>query len=224
MEIEETIFQKTKIDFHKLNNIGFVKKQNRYYISKNILNDTLQIIVEIDELGIVKGKVIDLAFNDEYPFYRKGSQNGGFSQIVKAEFEKFLTYIKDNCTISYDFTSNQANRITKLIEDFYHDKPCFLWDDLPQSGVFRNPQNNKWYGLIMNINKNKLTNGSKMVDILNVKLPKDQIVLLLERPNFYPAYHMNKKNWLTIILDDSLSDEEIMTYLKISHQFTENIH
>lgn len=41
---------------------------------------------------------------------------------------------------------------------------------------------------------------------------------LLKKKGFYPAYHMNKKNWVTIILDDTLSDTEIMQYVKTSYR------
>lgn len=32
---------------------------------------------------------------------------------------------------------------------------------------------------------------------------------------------MNKKNWISIILDNTLSDDEIMSYIEESHRFTE---
>ena len=56
---------------------------------------------------------------------------------------------------------------------------------------------------------------------MNIKLLPEKITELLKRKGFYPAYHMNKKNWITIILDETLEDEEIMGYIRKSHQFTE---
>ena len=43
MLIEEEIFQKTSIDFDKLESFGFQLKENEYFISKNILNDTFKM-------------------------------------------------------------------------------------------------------------------------------------------------------------------------------------
>lgn len=34
----------------------------------------------------------------------------------------------------------------------------------------------------------------------------------------FPAYHMNKQNWITIILDDTLSDAEIYSLIDRSFQ------
>ena len=33
-------------------------------------------------------------------------------------------------------------------------------------------------------------------------------------------YHMNKQHWITIVLDDTVSDSIIMNLIEESHQFT----
>ena len=40
---------------------------------------------------------------------------------------------------------------------------------------------------------------------LNLKL--DQVSQLLEEAPFYPAYHMNKKYWISIPLDGRVEDD-----------------
>jgi predicted DNA-binding protein (MmcQ/YjbR family) len=72
----------------------------------------------------------------------------------------------------------------------------------------------------MYINKEKLGAESKKVEVMNVKLPQEMIESLLKRKEFYKAYHMNKKYWITFILDESLSDEEIVKLIEISHSYT----
>jgi predicted DNA-binding protein (MmcQ/YjbR family) len=74
----------------------------------------------------------------------------------------------------------------------------------------------------MNINKNKLDKlcESKIIEIINVKLDEDMIEELLKKDGFYPAYHMNKKYWISIILDNTLSDKEIQKYILLSYNFT----
>lgn len=73
----------------------------------------------------------------------------------------------------------------------------------------------------MNINIEKIGRESIVNDVMNVKLPKEMIEELLKTNNYYKAYHMNKKYWITFILDDSISDEEIMKLIEISHSYTE---
>ena len=43
----------------------------------------------------------------------------------------------------------------------------------------------------------------------------------LNQKGIYPAYHMNKKHWISIFLDETFSDGEIMEYIKKSRMYTE---
>lgn len=215
--IEDTIFKKCNLNINKLVDYGFIKDGNKYLYSKNILDDTFKVIITIED-NKLSGKVIELDFNEEYNNFRLES-TGEFNTKIKEEYISILNEIKNNCYTEKYFNSNQANRITKLIFDKYQDNPVFPWHD--DNGVFKNPRNDKWYGLIMNINKNKLDDDDKEVNIINVKLDEKEILKLLEHNGYYKAYHMNKKNWITIILDDTLQDEEIMNLIIKSHEYTE---
>lgn len=224
MNIENEIFKKSVIVYDKLIPYGFEKIDGKYTISKNILNNSFRVDIEIlDTTGFVKGKIIDLSFNEEYTNYRIENQTGEFVNKIREEFKNILLDIKNNCTVTNYFITNQANRIVNLIIKKYNDIPEFVWDKFPGYGIFRNPNNDKWYGLIMNINKSKIDNGNEEVEILNVKLDEDEIKHLLSRNGFYKAYHMNKENWITILLDDTIKDEEIMGYIEESHKFTEQV-
>ncbi len=223
MTIEEEIFKKSKIQFDTLIPYGFKKEKNKYVFSKNIRNDTFQVHVEISDTGEIVGTIYDLAFQEEYTNYRIENQIGEFASQVKEEFQNILIDIKNHCTTTNYFYTKQANRITNQIIQRYHDVPEFLWEKSPEHGVFRNPLHGKWYALIMRISLNKIdcNEGEKDVEILNLKLDEEEIPKLLKRKGFYPAYHMNKKSWITILLDHTVADEEIMNYIVKSHQFTE---
>jgi predicted DNA-binding protein (MmcQ/YjbR family) len=223
MHIEETIFKKSNVIIPKLISYGFVKKDNAYFYSKTILNNTFRIDIRVDATGKVKGKIIELANNQEYTNFRVQDNTGEFVNSIKLAFENTLLAIKKNCFSENYFLSDQANRITSLIIKKYNDLPLFAWNSYPGYGIFKNLANDKWYALIMNISKDKLVASSpkEEVEIINLKLAPEKILNLLTKKGFYKVYHMNKTNWLSIILDDTLSDEEIMTYLEESHHYTE---
>ena len=184
--------------------------------------DSFRADIVIDEKGTVSGKIYDLSVDDEYTNFRIENEVGQFVNSIREEYRNILQDIVKNCSKKLYFVKEQANRITKLIMDMYSDEPEFVWEKYPNDGIFRNSNNGKWYGLIMNIDKSKIDkNASGEVEVINVKLDIDKIPSLLENKGFYPAYHMNKKNWITIILDDTLSDEKIMECIKESHRFTE---
>ena len=44
---------------------------------------------------------------------------------------------------------------------------------------------------------------------------------MVTQTGFAPAYHMNKKHWLTILLNGSVNDDEIYNLLDMSYEMTE---
>ena len=57
------------------------------------------------------------------------------------------------------------------------------------------------------------------VESINLKADPDEIPLLREQfPAVQPGYHMDKKHWNTVLLDDSLSEEQIESFIQDSYQ------
>ena len=74
--------------------------------------------------------------------------------------------------------------------------------------------------MIGTVQVNKVIHSSKsteIVEILNVKVDKNNIQEILNQNGVYEAYHMNKKNWVTIIFDKSLKDSEIEKFIDNSY-------
>ncbi len=221
MTIEEELFRKTKIDFKKVSEYGFKKDKSLYKYSKNIMNNTFRVDIEINNDRIVKGKVYDLAFGDEYTNFRIEDSAGSFVGQVKDEFKNILKNIRSNCFTRENFIYEQSNRITKAIKEKYGDDPEFEWEKFPGYATFRNRNSKKWYGIIMNLDKSKLDESSTgEVEIIDIKLEPNEIEYLLKQDGFYPAYHMNKKSWITVILDNTISDEKIMGLIEKSYLYT----
>ena len=100
----------------------------------------------------------------------------------------------------------------------YGTKPEYLWESTPTCAVLRNEKSGKWYGIVMDIPRNRLgIKGEEPVDILNVKSDPILIGSLLSEDGFFPAYHMHKGNWITILLDGTVEEEQIKFLLDISY-------
>lgn len=69
----------------------------------------------------------------------------------------------------------------------------------------------------MYIDVSKIDNGVGKVEVINIKLGREKIQKLLNNKGFYPAYHMNKKDWITIILNDTLKDNDIIALIDESY-------
>ena len=215
MKIEADIFKTYTLNENKLIDYGFVKEQSIYKYIDYILDNTFQVIINIDQNGKVEGKVFDLDAESEYTNFRIKDITGSFALKVKEEYQLILKDIRDKCYDKKYFIFNQSNRITKLIIKKYKIIPEFLWEKNPTFGVFRNQKSKKWFGIIMNIDKSKIIPDQKgEIEILNLKLDDKNY---LQEKEIYSAYHMNKKSWVSIILDETLTDEEIMKLVEISY-------
>ena len=219
MNIEQEIFKKSKVDFKKLINYGFTKKGQTYHYSCNFLENRFRADMTIDKEGKIVGKVIDLEFNEEYLNLRIPSQNGEFVIKVREQYRMILKEIKKNCFLTEAFLSDQTQRIVNYVSMKYKNSVEHLWEKYEGYGVLRNQENQKWYAIIMNVDKSKLgLEGEGEVEIINLKLEPMKIENLCKKKGFYPAYHMNHKSWISVLLDDTLQDDEIIALLDESYE------
>ncbi len=102
-------------------------------------------------------------------------------------------------------------KIIDYIKKEYKAEPEHLWRSYPDYIVFRHSDNSKWFGIIMDVSRDKLgLDGDGRVDILDVKVDDPFLRdTLIQQPGYLPAYHMNKGKWITVLLDGTVSFEEI---------------
>lgn len=103
----------------------------------------------------------------------------------------------------------------------YGAKPEYLWANDRDSAVLRHGDNNKWYAVFMTVKKSALgLDGGGKADIIDVKCDPLLIGSMILNDGYLPAYHMNKTHWITILLDGSVSAEEVINMLNISYELT----
>ncbi len=113
-------------------------------------------------------------------------------------------------------------KIFSYAKNTYQSEPEYLWARLPEAAVLRNPDNQKWYALLMKIGKDKLgLKDTETVWVMNLKCDPLFIGSLLEMDGYYPAYHMNKSHWITILLDGTVEEKQILELLDFSYHLTE---
>ena len=113
---------------------------------------------------------------------------------------------------------SQRRRITQYIQDTFGTEAEYLWADSPGNAVFRHPASKKWYAAMMRVLPEKLGLPSgEALDIMDIKCDTIMIGSLLSTEGFFPAYHMNKNHWISIVLDGSVSDDQIIPLLELSY-------
>ena len=221
--MENKIFKKFILNIEKLEPYGFKKEGGEYIIRKSFMNNEFFAVIKIDKNGVVKGYVFDSENSEEYLPLKLVHTQSTYAAEVRNSYEKILIDIRNNCFSENLFISPQANRIADKIFELYGNRPEFLWEKFPTYGVFRNSISKKWYCIIMNINHSKLDkNKSGEVEIINLKTDENEIKDLLKIYGFYRAWHMNKKSWVSILLDNTLKDDAIIKYIQKSHKLTQS--
>ena len=91
----------------------------------------------------------------------------------------------------------------------------------PDTAVFRHANNKKWFAVIINVAKTKLgIDEEDTADIINLKCDPILTGSLRNEKGFYPAYHMNKTNWISAFLNGEADEEKIKWLIDVSFDLT----
>ena len=128
--------------------------------------------------------------------------------------------------------SDMMNRqdIFEWCQKTYKVSPDYPWND--DNAVLRHKDNRKWFGVVLSVRSDRLplagsadpycayAETCQYLDILNVKCDPVMIGSFLTKSGYFPAYHMNKDKWISILLDGPEPDDEIKMLLDISFEMT----
>ena len=99
------------------------------------------------------------------------------------------------------------------------DYPC---DEDLETAVLRHADNRKWFALLMKVSRRKFGfDSDKTVDVVNLKLPFEMFGSFGKADGVYPAYHMNKLHWISVLLSDA-TDETIAFLTGVSYEATKD--
>ena len=116
---------------------------------------------------------------------------------------------------------NGREEILKYAFTQYGTEPEYLWKTSPLYAVLRHVENRKWYGVLMNVPRERLgLPGKADVDILNVKCDPVLGGSLRLQAGFLPGYHMKKDSWISILLDGTVDLDMIFSLLDMSFRET----
>lgn len=213
----EELFVKRKANFRKLAEYGFASVKDSFVYTVRILEDSFALSVFIDNKGKVDTRLLELDTDEEYVLYKTDAQ-GSFVGSVRLAIESVLKDISDNCFDSYVFRSECTAKVVEYVKEKYDRDLEFLWDDTPDTAIWRRADNKKWFGIIQTIPVKKLgVESDEIVEILNLKGTPERIASIVDGKMFYPAWHMNKKHWYTVILNGSVDFEEIVEGIDTSY-------
>lgn len=195
---------------------GFLKVGDYYILQSDIDVENFNAIVKIDKESF-EVNVIELPFNEEYILFNVLDSKGKFVSKIRTKVNELIEDIVNSCFTSLDYR--------KLLLDYVKEKygtiPEEPWEDNNHTTI-KTSNSKKWYGIFMSIPYKTLgleRNGK--IDILNVKLNPELIESLIDKKHFFPAYHMNKKYWITILLDSDVDLNLVKSLIDESFRLVE---
>lgn len=112
-----------------------------------------------------------------------------------------------------------GDELIAFVREEYSVDPEYPWDD--ENYIFRHSGNRKWFAVAMRIPYSRLgIEKEGPVDIVDVKCGPLLMDAYRRQPGVLPGYHMNKDNWITILLDGTAEDDLIRELMEISYQMT----
>ena len=108
------------------------------------------------------------------------------------------------------------------IREQYGVEADYPFEDDNVTAVFRHKDNRKWFALIMNVRKDRLGyEGDEVADCMNLKIDDPMLHdMLVHEDGIIPSYHMNKRHWITVLLDGTVKDEKVFELINVSYLAT----
>ena len=94
-----------------------------------------------------------------------------------------------------------------LCMDSYATSPDYPFEDDFETAALRHADNRKWFAIVMQVSRRKFgLDSDEIIDVVNLKLPTEMFGSFGAADGVYPAYHMNKLHWISVLLPDAPND------------------
>lgn len=217
MNAIDTIFKNRKADFSKLTEYGFKRRGKSYKYVRTLSESSFELTITITESGKISAKITEPEVG-EYTLHLTNSA-GSFVGRVRAEYEQTLNEIADKCFYPDVFKAEQTKHLIEHVRERYGRELEFLWDKFEGNAVWRREDTGKWFAAVLTVSRRKLgLDSDEVVEIIDLRLPPEQIEALVDGKRYFGGWHMNKKHWYTIILDGSIPFEELCERVEESYR------
>ena len=102
----------------------------------------------------------------------------------------------------------------------YGTSPDYPFDEDFETAVLRHTDNRKWYAIVMRVSRSKFgLESDEVVDVVNLKLPTEMFGSFGAADGVYPAHHMNKLHWISVLLPNA-PDDVVQFLVNVSFEVT----
>lgn len=201
----------------KLKAYGFRAEGKVFRYNREACDGEFRLTVTVDSAGGLDTELIEIQNGDAYVLYKTDAV-GAYVGKVRESVREVVNDVVRNCFEPAVFKSPQTLRLIEFVRSRYGDDPEFLWDRFPDNAIWRRKDNGKWYGVILTVKGSKIgMDTDKTAEITDLRMDPSQAEDMLAKDNYRPGWHMNKKSWYTLALDDSVPDDELQKRVEESY-------
>lgn len=204
----------------KLIAYGFERKGKSLVYSVNLDPSGLILNLSVLNEKEIETELIDPESKEEYRLHKVLDSSGPFIGKVREEYHKVLDKIVTATSSEIKSEDEDFSAIKEYISKTYGIEPDYLWEKAPDTAAFRHLKTKKWFALITRVTGDKVSRDkSEMVPILVIRTDKGNAPELVDGLHYFPGYHMNKKNWITV-LPNRLRFQELTYRIDESYRLT----
>ena len=195
----------------KLLDFGFSEAGGSLVLKKEIAGGQFYAEIKLSE-NTLAADVFETSTNEKYVLFNVASAQGAFVGQIRSEVQDLIEEIRAECFISQDIKENYVD----FLHSYFNAPGDNPWAEEPDnsSTVYRCP-NNKWFALVMQIKfKNLGFESDEPVWVVNLKA--ENVEAITDKKSIFPAYHMNKKYWITVLLTAVTDFEKLCELTKKS--------
>lgn len=208
--------EKYKLSEDRLIDFGFQFEENILVFQKNILNDAFRMEIRLVSTDF-EIEIYDLDFNEVYSLFSVDNANGEIVTAIREEVKDVLEKILCLESVIYE-------DVLRYVKERYNSTTVKPFKTNPDIKALVTTKN-KWYALFLDVEYSKLQKDSLVdskVKIINLKHLSSEISTVINNRNVFPAYHMNKNHWISVVLDNNIDIEYVKELIELSYNLVNN--
>ena len=185
----------------KLLRFGFVPTDGGFGYATQILGGQFLLNLTVARDGELQTAVYDEGTGEPYTLYQIPEAQGAFVGSVRAAVEEILLTVAQQCFETEIFKTDGAKNAISYVREKYGCEPEYLWEKFPANAVWRRRDNRKWFGAILTVSGRKLgLDTDEILEVLDLRMLPQKVQETIDGKKIFPAYHMNKQHWVTVLL------------------------
>ena len=198
---------------------GFRERGDALFYARPLCDGQFLFEAAIAPSGEVSARLTDVQTQSEYVLHRIEGAQGAFVGRVREEYLAALREIRAACFERNAFRADVSRALLDYARERYGDRPEYLWERSPSNAVLRRRDNRKWYAAFLTVAADKLgLPRTDVVEIVDLRMRPQELDARADGVKYFRGWHMNKKSWVTALLDGTVPVGELRNLLDESYR------